>query len=142
MLGTSDAWSMSRSSHRPSKPAYYIEDWRISEPRCEFVSLLQFDENFFLTSTRSVEGPVKSVGFRIWVNSTWNMSSFALRHSVNGLVLYTNRLIYKVQKDKVCKNYVATYVTKVDFRNSFSSIEFIYPWPGLLDVMKFNLIKQ
>ena len=29
MLGTSDAWSMSRSSHRPSEPAYYIEDCRI-----------------------------------------------------------------------------------------------------------------
>ena len=31
MLGTSDAWSMSRSSHRPSEPAYYIEDCRISK---------------------------------------------------------------------------------------------------------------
>ena len=30
MLGTSDAWAMSRSSHRPSEPAYYIEDCRIS----------------------------------------------------------------------------------------------------------------
>ena len=30
MLGTSDAWSRSRSSHRPSDPAYYIEDCRIS----------------------------------------------------------------------------------------------------------------
>ena len=29
MLGTSDAWSMSRSSHRPSNPANYIEDCRI-----------------------------------------------------------------------------------------------------------------
>ena len=29
MLGTSDAWSMSRSSIRPSEPAYYIEDCRI-----------------------------------------------------------------------------------------------------------------
>ena len=29
-LGTSDTWSMSRSSQRPSKPAYYIEDCRIS----------------------------------------------------------------------------------------------------------------
>ena len=29
MLGTSDAWSMSRSSHRPSDPSYYIEDCRI-----------------------------------------------------------------------------------------------------------------
>ena len=29
MLGTSDAWFMSRSSHRPSEPAYYIEDCRI-----------------------------------------------------------------------------------------------------------------
>ena len=26
MLGTSDAWSMSRLSHGPSDPAYYIED--------------------------------------------------------------------------------------------------------------------
>ena len=30
MLGTSDAWSMSRLSHQPSKPAYYILDCRIS----------------------------------------------------------------------------------------------------------------
>ena len=29
MLGTSDAWSMSLSSHRHSEPAYYIEDCRI-----------------------------------------------------------------------------------------------------------------
>ena len=27
--GTSDAWSMTQSSHRPSNPAYYIEDCRI-----------------------------------------------------------------------------------------------------------------
>ena len=31
MLGTSDAWSMIRSSHRPSDSAYYIEGCRISE---------------------------------------------------------------------------------------------------------------
>ena len=30
MPGTSDAWLMSRSSHQPSEPAYYIEDSRIS----------------------------------------------------------------------------------------------------------------
>ena len=30
ILGTSDAWSTSRLSHRPSKPAYYIVDCRIS----------------------------------------------------------------------------------------------------------------
>ena len=29
ILGTSDAWSMSRSSQRPTNPAYYIEDCRI-----------------------------------------------------------------------------------------------------------------
>ena len=29
ILGTSDAWSMSHLSQRPSKPAYYIEDCRI-----------------------------------------------------------------------------------------------------------------
>ena len=26
MLGTSDTWSMNRSSQRPNEPAYYIED--------------------------------------------------------------------------------------------------------------------
>ena len=31
MLGKSDAWSTSNLSHRPSKPAYYIADCRISE---------------------------------------------------------------------------------------------------------------
>ena len=30
ILGTSNAWSTSRLSHRPSKPAYYIVDCRIS----------------------------------------------------------------------------------------------------------------
>ena len=30
ILVTSDAWSMSRSSQRPSDPPYYIEDCRIS----------------------------------------------------------------------------------------------------------------
>ena len=29
MLGTSDTWSLSRLSHRPIDPAYYIEDCRI-----------------------------------------------------------------------------------------------------------------
>ena len=29
MPGTSDGWSMSRSSHRPNNQAYYIEDCRI-----------------------------------------------------------------------------------------------------------------
>ena len=31
MLGTSDAWSMSRLSHRPNEPEYYIEDCWISD---------------------------------------------------------------------------------------------------------------
>ena len=30
ILGTSDAWSTSRLSHRPSELAYYIVDWQIS----------------------------------------------------------------------------------------------------------------
>ena len=32
-LGTSHTWSLSRSSHRLSDPACYIEDCRISEPQ-------------------------------------------------------------------------------------------------------------
>ena len=33
ILGTSDAWSMSRLAHRLSNPAYYIEDCGISKAR-------------------------------------------------------------------------------------------------------------
>ena len=33
ILGTSEAWSVSHSSQRPSEPAYYIEDCRISSRR-------------------------------------------------------------------------------------------------------------
>ena len=32
ILGTSDAWSMIRLSHRPSNPGYFIVNWRISVP--------------------------------------------------------------------------------------------------------------
>ena len=32
ILGTSDAWLMSRLSQRHSDPAYYIEDCQISKP--------------------------------------------------------------------------------------------------------------
>ena len=33
ILGTSDAWSMSRLSQQTSKPTYYILDWRIFSER-------------------------------------------------------------------------------------------------------------
>ena len=35
MLGTSDTWLMSHSSHRPNKPEYYMEDCRISRENDE-----------------------------------------------------------------------------------------------------------
>ena len=41
ILGTSDAWSMSRSSLRPSDPAYYIEDCWILDLRAYIVGLFQ-----------------------------------------------------------------------------------------------------
>ena len=37
MLGTTDSWSMSRSSHRPKEPAYYIED-------CGILGLLSYSD--------------------------------------------------------------------------------------------------
>ena len=43
ILGTSHTWSMRRSSHWPSNPAYYIEDCRIfghpKSPTCSILSL-------------------------------------------------------------------------------------------------------
>ena len=46
ILGASDAWLMSCLSHRPSNPAYYIEDWRIFEV-CSFSSYANFASHFF-----------------------------------------------------------------------------------------------
>ena len=43
ILGTSDTWSTSRLSHRPSEPAYYIVDCRISSlVQCMEASLCYF----------------------------------------------------------------------------------------------------
>ena len=39
MLGISDAFSMSRSFHRPSEPAHYIEDCGILRKRAEGLQL-------------------------------------------------------------------------------------------------------
>ena len=36
ILGTSDTWSTSRLSHRPSDPAYYIVDCRISDNQIKY----------------------------------------------------------------------------------------------------------
>ena len=59
MLGTSDAWSMSRSSHRPSEPAYYIED-------CRILSVI----SLFCTCYKSLEYPIlNSVFVSIGKNS-------------------------------------------------------------------------
>ena len=41
ILGTSDAWSAIRLSHRPSDPAYYIVSWRIFSNICSSISLLK-----------------------------------------------------------------------------------------------------
>ena len=50
ILGTSDAWSTIRLSHRPSNPAYCIENWRICSNyvqqcrpyQCSFSRISQF----------------------------------------------------------------------------------------------------
>ena len=47
ILGTSDTWSMSHSSHRPIDPAYYIEDCRIFDIRSQF----------FLTIAQKTQNP-------------------------------------------------------------------------------------
>ena len=40
ILGTSDTWSTSHMSHRPSEPAYYIVDCRISLPSSSIIKPL------------------------------------------------------------------------------------------------------
>ena len=53
ILGTSDAWSMRRSSHQPSDPAYHIEDCRISGWLEEFyfkVQKMYFKYRFFFNA--------------------------------------------------------------------------------------------
>ena len=46
ILGTSNAWSMSRSSHQPSDPAYYIEDCWISVHRHRQWHYFEEDKSF------------------------------------------------------------------------------------------------
>ena len=57
MLGTSDAWLMSHSSHRPSKPAYYIEDCRISRSRAPHCESFKYPE--CCSMAYKVYGPVQ-----------------------------------------------------------------------------------
>ena len=43
LLGTSDTWSMSHFFHRPSKPAQYIVDCRISKkPTASYISQISY----------------------------------------------------------------------------------------------------
>ena len=47
ILGTSDAWLMSRLFHRPSEPAYYIVDWRISSHELSLVKIVSTFKNTY-----------------------------------------------------------------------------------------------
>ena len=57
ILGRSDAWSPSRLSHRPSKPAYYIVDCRI----------FRYDL-IWMTKSLSIKINPKSSYQRLWGN--------------------------------------------------------------------------
>ena len=54
MIGTSDSWSMRRSSHQPINPAYYIEDCRISGGADKLV--MSSSWNFSARAEPSYEG--------------------------------------------------------------------------------------
>ena len=79
MLGTSDAWLMSRSSQRPSNPAYYIEDCRIfsddqltSLAKAEDLTLKTFDLQSL--ASRSQQCFIKNVLYRMFfTNFTKNI---------------------------------------------------------------------
>ena len=60
ILGTSDSWSMSHSSHRPGEPAYYIEDCRIYSPKL----------NLFIVGAFPRVGVWKKHGFLLLSGST------------------------------------------------------------------------
>ena len=61
MLGTSDAWSMSHLSHRPSEPAYYIVDWWILRAYCPNIYTVTSNEHCL-----SIEGYLP-------VATTWHL---------------------------------------------------------------------
>ena len=54
ILGTSDSWSTIRLSHRPSNPAYYIEDCRISNVVTNL--LLDFKKSYWLSWNLLLDG--------------------------------------------------------------------------------------
>ena len=45
ILGTSDAWWTIRLSHRPSDPAYYIVNWRISTTNDACYAAIHYQKN-------------------------------------------------------------------------------------------------
>ena len=96
ILGTSDAWSMSYSSQRPSKPAYCIEDCRIfagvfeSEPfyfMC-FMCLVQVWKLICVTENNP------SMNFL----HTFHLLEMLYQHSYFGLINYYNKCLITWKK--------------------------------------------
>ena len=67
ILGTSDAWSTIRLSHRPSDPAYYIVNWRI----------------FIKSKTTLCRGTKRIVGITAWMEEGNNCHSLLLLFCVS-----------------------------------------------------------
>ena len=56
ILGTLDAWSTSRLSHRPSKPAYYIVDCRILDVTWGQLEANQLEANQLEANLQYISG--------------------------------------------------------------------------------------
>ena len=75
MLGTSYPWSVSHSSHRPSVPAYYIEDCRI------------FDVTSCLFT------PADSLWFNYWIADFWSqMGLLHHGHYINCMIFWSRKV--------------------------------------------------
>ena len=98
ILGTSDAWSTSHLSHRPSKTVYYIVDWWIFKG-------LRFDPARHDTLGRSVNSLAKSnlmqlIGETFWLIShcdpSWDEVSWTSTHEISIRWLHQAALRYTI----------------------------------------------
>ena len=85
ILGTSDPWSLSPSSHRTSDPAYYIEDCRISGHHLRIVSDTLTIFLFCLQERKVLTAPV-------WCNFIWRSKEKQQQAAAKGLYIYQNCL--------------------------------------------------
>ena len=132
MLETSDAWTMSRLSHRPSEPAYYIEDCRISTSPFQLVSLHLLSIQFVLAIL--LAGFMMMFKKKRWLALSMAAFFFGL-HCSNFLSQVRNmcnkasqNLLYRLSYLAQCQAIVTEIILDLSFGRCYCCKTFLIPW--------------